>query len=97
MKSLKKMLAVSLLCLGSSTAAIACTEPQAPLLPDPESAVTPQMVKAKNDVKVFLSEAEAFLDCNKSSKKHNKMVDQMNDIANQFNEIVRAYKSKMAG
>jgi len=81
----------------TSTQLLACTRPSAPVLPDAATAVTPQMIKAKNDVKAYVKEAKAFLDCTKSTKKHNKMVDEMNKVAGEFNNIVRAYKARLAG
>ncbi len=75
----------------------ACEKPSKPELPDPDTAVTPQMIKAKNDVKAYLSAAESYLKCNVSTKQHNKMVDDMKAVADAFNTIVRAYKARMAG
>lgn len=95
MNTLKHILLAFVFSFISNTA-IACTEPEAPVLPDPATAVTPQMIKAKNDVQAFLADAEAFLNCTKSNKKHNIMVDNMNDVANQFNEIIRAYKARVS-
>lgn len=76
---------------------IACDKPNKPELPDPNSAVTPQMIKAKNDVKAYLAAAENYLKCNISTKQHNNMVDDMKAVADAFNVIVRAYKARMAG
>lgn len=81
----------------SSAVVLACDAPSKPDLPDPETAVTPQMVKAKNDVKSYLAAAEAFLGCTKSTKQHNNMVDDMKTVADDFNAIVRAYKARMSG
>jgi len=81
----------------SSQQLLACSRPTAPELPDAATAVTPQMIKAKNDVKAYVGEAKAFLDCTKSTKKHNRMVDEMNSVASEFNSIVRAYKARLAG
>ncbi|MBR9912323.1 MAG: hypothetical protein GYB33_18435 [Gammaproteobacteria bacterium] len=96
MNTLQTLIAATLFGLTGS-AALACTPPQPPALPDPMTAVTPQMVKAKNDVKAFLSQGEAFLDCNKSTRRHNIMVDEMHSVAENFNQIVRTYKQRMAG
>lgn len=86
-----------LLGLCSNQLMAACSQPTAPELPDAATAVTPQMIKAKNDVKAYVTEAKAFLECTKSTKKHNKMVDEMNSVAKGFNTIVRAYKARLAG
>ncbi len=80
-----------------SSVALACDRPAKPELPDPASAVTPQMIKAKNDVKTFLAAAEVYLKCNITTKQHNAMVDEMHSIAEDFNKVVRAYKDRKAG
>ncbi len=90
------LLATALL-LVLANITLACDKPAKPELPDPETAVTPQMVKAKNDVKAFLANAEAYLKCNISTAQHNKMVDDMHEVADSFNAIVRAYKTRMSG
>lgn len=86
-----------LLSLCSAQLMAACSAPTAPELPDAATAVTPQMIKAKNDVKAYVSDAKAFLDCTKNTRKHNKVVDEMNGVASDFNDVVRAYKARLAG
>lgn len=96
MTVMKKLL-VAAIFASCSSVALACDKPAVPALPDPATAVTPQMVKAKNDVKAFLGSAETYLKCNISTKQHNTMVDEMKSVADDFNTIVRAYKSRLAG
>ena len=96
MKATQKLIAAAILASCSSLT-LACDKPTSPSLPDPATAVTPQMVKAKNDVKAFLGAAEAYLKCNISTKQHNNMVDEMKSVADDFNEIVRAYKARLSG
>jgi len=86
-----------LLSLCSAQLMAACSPPPAPELPDAATAVTPQMIKAKNDVKTYVTAAKVFLDCTKNTRKHNKMVDEMTGVANDFNAVVRAYKARLAG
>ena len=74
-----------------------CEPPARPDLPDPATAVTPQMVKAKNDVQAYMKAAEDYLGCGISNKKHNDMVDEMNAVADDFNKAVRDFKARMAG
>ena len=74
----------------------ACTKPVAPELPDISTAVTAQMVKAKNEVKAYMTDAEAYLDCVKDDIEHNAMVDDMQKLAEKFNAMVRTYKARMA-
>lgn len=76
---------------------LACDKPGTPALPDPATAVTPQMVKAQNDVKAYMDQANAYLKCNITSIQHNNMVKEMESVADEFNGIIRAYKSRMAG
>ncbi len=72
-----------------------CTPPEPPQIPDAETTVTAEMVKAQNDVKAFMAEAEAFLKCNRNTSRHNKMVDTMNDVGKSFNDVVKAYKARL--
>lgn len=81
----------------SANMSLACTPPAKPELPDPATAVTPQMVKAKNDVSEYLAAAETYLKCKISTNHHNAMVDDMHEVADKFNSIVRAYKERMSG
>ncbi len=83
--------------LGAAFGASAnCEKPAAPVLPDPSSAVTPQMVKAKNEVQEYISKAEAYLACVGDTAKHNQMVDEMKEIADTFNGAIRAFKERMS-
>ncbi|WP_317928789.1 hypothetical protein [Halioxenophilus sp. WMMB6] len=79
-----------------STGLWACDKPSTPEVPDPVTAVTPQMVKAKNDVKAYMDAANAFLACVKNDQKYNQMVDEMNKVAEDFNSAVRDFKERMA-
>lgn len=85
--------------LLASSSAFACDKPTAPVLPDPDTAVTAQMVKAKNEIKAFIATAEAYLACVESgdTSSYNSMVEEMQAAAENFNNIVRKYKSRMAG
>ena len=74
----------------------ACTKPAAPNLPDAATAVTAQMVKAKNEVKIYLADANSYLACVNNDRKHNKMVKTMEKVGKAFNGAVRQYKERMA-
>ena len=78
-----------------SSALWACDKPTAPTLPDPETAVTPQMIKAKHELTAFLKAAETYLDCIDDDRNHNLMVDEMEVAAKAFNSIVQQYKNRM--
>lgn len=95
--SLKASLFAGLILASSANLALACDKPALPALPDPATAVTPEMIKAKNDVRAYVSSAEAYLKCSISTKQHNRTVDSMQKLAKDFNVIVRAYKARLAG
>lgn len=92
---MKKVIAIALTTILFSGLSQACTKPAAPNLPDANSAVTAQMIKAKNEVKAYMASAQTYLDCVESSAAHNAMVDDMEKLANAFNSIVREYKARM--
>ncbi len=95
MSKLSIPLAIFLLTLYVQTSQ-ACSPPTKPELPNPDTAVTPQMVKAKNDVKAYLDAAEKYLNCNITTSQHNRIVDDMHNVADSFNTIVRSYKKRMS-
>lgn len=72
----------------------ACTSHEAPALPNPETAVLAQMVKAQNEVKTYIKSQEAYLSCTKSGLRHDRAMKQMQKIASSFNTITRAYKAR---
>ena len=81
----------------SASAFAACDKPTAPELPDPANAVTAQMIKAKNDVKAYLDAANGYIDCVKgNASRHNAMIEEMEKVADTFNNAVRVYKERMA-
>jgi hypothetical protein len=85
--------------LLASGSVFACEKPPIPELPDPNTAVTAQMVKAKNEIKAFIASAEAYLACveDGDTSAYNSMVEEMQAAADSFNTIVRKYKTRMAG
>jgi len=92
---IKALIFASLL---SPCVAVACDKPAPPVLPDPDTAVTAQMVKAKNEIKSFIAMAEAYLKCVEADDgSYNLMVEEMQAAAEEFNVIVRKYKKRMAG
>ena len=91
MKSIIIFISTAFISFGASAA---CDKPESSSLPDADTAVTAQMVKAKHDVTQFLEDANAYLECVSSSRKHDKMVDEMHYVGNSFNKIVRNYKAR---
>ena len=85
-------------CLVSSFAA-ACAKPAAkPDIPDAATVVTAQMVKANNDMKAYVKDMETYLGCAglpRSDEK--KELDDLKKFADDFNQVVRAFKAKAAG
>ena len=70
----------------------ACTPPEAPVLPDPATAVLAEMVKAKGDVQKFISAGDEYLACEKNTAKYNAMVDLMQQTGEDFNKRIRKFK-----
>jgi hypothetical protein len=93
----RKLLLPALLLAVYAPLSMACSKPETPDLPDPATAVTPQMVKAQNDVKAYMDNANAYLKCKITDSQHNAMVKEMESLATKFNGIIRAYKERMAG
>ena len=91
MKSLIIFISTAFISFGASAA---CNKPESPSLPDADTAVTAQMVKARHDVDQFLEDANAYLDCISNARQHDKMVDEMHHVGDSFNKIVRSYKAR---
>lgn len=79
----------------ANIAVAGCEEPQAPALPDVESAVTAQMVKTQNDVKSYIKAAETFIGCTNNKMVQRRVSKEMESVADEFNSLVRAYKERM--
>lgn len=94
---MKKLVAVFLaLAFYSSTSFAACERPAPPALPNADTAVTAEMVKAQNEVKDYVAKAEAYLSCVDGKRSQNEMIAEMEKVAAEFNAVVRAYKARMA-
>lgn len=84
------------LMLFAAAGAMACDKPTAPVLPNPDKAVTAQMIKAKNDIAAYIKASELYLICVENKPTvYNKMIDEMQEAADNFNAIVRKYKARM--
>lgn len=79
----------------ASGAFAACDKPDAPVIPDPASAVTAQMVKAQNDVKSFISSAEQYIKCERRDNQREAMASEMEAVADKFNQSIREYKARL--
>lgn len=91
----KALLSAAIFLAFSSAAYAGCQRPSAPDIPDPNSAVTAQMIKAQKEVKAFIAEAKDYLKCVRRASDHNSMVDEMESVANHFNQSIRVYKQRM--
>ncbi len=80
--------------LFSSSLQAACDAPEAPELPDPETAVLAEMVKTQKDVKKYLAAGEDYLKCEKNTIKYNRMVDEMKVVGDSFNAGIKAFKER---
>ena len=104
MKKLAVFVVTAFLSIGANAA---CEKPVAPSLPDANSAVTAEMVKAKREVTQFLTDAQSYLDCigipaeNDQSEvalaivaSYNQMVGVIHTVGDGFNSVVRSYKAR---
>jgi hypothetical protein len=73
----------------------ACNEPTPPAIPDPNTAVLAEMVKAQKDVKKFIAAGDSYLKCQKNDTKYNSMVSLMQSTGDNFNKAIKAFKAKV--
>lgn len=93
---MKKLLVASGLVAGMafSSASFACEKPEAPAIPSGEAASGSEMLEAKKAVEAFLEAAEAYLECARGGAQKDRMVADMEDVADKFNRELRVYKAK---
>lgn len=93
---MKKYLIALVVTVAMSNGAYACSKPSSkPEFPDPETAVSAQMVKANNEVKAYVKAMQDYLGCAGLSRAaEKKELDDLKAYAESFNEIIRAYKAK---
>ncbi len=74
----------------------ACAKPESiPVIPDPNTAVTAQMIKANNEVKAYVKATEDYLACAGLSRSEEKdAIDALKAYADEFNSAIRVFKSK---
>lgn len=71
-----------------------CTRPDEPSLPNVETAVLAEMVKASKDVKGYIAAANKYLGCTRNSADHDKVVARMRVVADSFNELTTTFKAR---
>lgn len=89
-----RLIIIAIGVMGFTQISAACEAPAEPNIPNAETTVTAEMVKAQKDIKAYMAAAEAYLSCVRSSSKHNKMVTRMQEVADDFNKVVRAFKER---
>ena len=94
---MKKILVAFGLLVGmafSSVSFAACDKPESPVIPSGDSASGSDMLEAKKAVEAFLAAAEEYLECARVSSQKDRMVADMEDVADKFNKELRNYKAK---
>ena len=95
MKITESTIIIGLVWILSAEMALACSAPTPPEIPDPATAVLPEMVKAQNEVKRYLADAENYLKCEKNSRKYDSVVDAMHVVGDTFNKAISEFKAQM--
>lgn len=80
--------------MAFSSATFACDKPEAPAIPNGEGASGAEMLDAKKAVEAYLDAAEAYVECARGSTLKDRMVADMEDVADKFNRELREYKAK---
>jgi hypothetical protein len=80
--------------LFSSQAFAVCVKPSNPEIPSGDAASGADMLKAKKAVETFVEETNKYLECGVDALNQKRAIDDMEDIAEQFNEQLRIYKAK---
>lgn len=98
MKAVVCALTLGVIVLTSNLAA-ACEKPASkPEIPDAATVVTAQMVKANNDMKAYVKSVQDYIGCAGLSRADEKKeIDDLKNFAEDFNQVVRAYKARAAG
>lgn len=92
---IRKLTIVSLATFISLSASASCVKPASPQLPDANTAVMAQMIKAKKDVKTYMKQANVYLECVSSDMHHDMMVKNMKKTGDDFNQSIRTYKERV--
>jgi hypothetical protein len=80
--------------LFSSQAFAVCSRPADPEIPVGDAASGADMLKAKKAVETYVEEVNKYLACGADAASQKRAIDDMEDIAAQFNEQLRIYKAK---
>ncbi|MDQ2076152.1 hypothetical protein [Marinimicrobium sp. ABcell2] len=95
---MKKLVLTGIFCFGTGLAGLtlACEAPsEKPDIPDPNTAETPQMVKANNDVREYVAAQTEFINCSRmSSAQQRREVRELEEFAAEFNEAIRIFRAR---
>ena len=93
---MKKVLVAFGLLVGMafSSVSFACEKPASPAIPSGDAASGSDMLEAKKAVESFLKAAETYLECARGNIQKDRMVADMEDVADKFNKELRNYKAK---
>lgn len=93
MKNLLTAIALFAGILGSSFA-LACSAPEnKPEIPDPNTAVTAQMIAANNQVKEYVRATEEYLACARMNTAQLRREEAaLREFAEEFNQAVRTFR-----
>ena len=95
---MKKLVLICIFCFGTGITSfvLACEAPaNKPEFPDPNTAETPQMVMANNAVREYVAAQTEYLNCARlSSTQHRREVRELEQFAEEFNEIIRAFRAR---
>ena len=80
--------------LLSSQAFAVCVKPTNPEIPSGDAASGADMLKAKKAVETFVEETNKYLECGVDALNQKRAIDEMEDVADAFNEQLRIYKAK---
>ncbi len=73
-----------------------CEEPVIPEIPNPDLAGEAEMLRAQRAVQRYLSLQEDYLHCVRYDiRRHNRAVERMHEVANDYNSTARRYKARM--
>ena len=91
---LKQCVVVLVLMCSAALVHSGCQSEPAPELPDLETALHSDMLRAMDAVKRYIAKQEAYLNCVDSVQEYNSTVKEMHRVANRFNSLTRRYKAR---
>lgn len=90
----RMLLVATLVLMMSGSVCAACVRPAAPEIPAGASASGAEMLKAKKAVETYIADIEAYLQCGVDSRTEKLALEDMEKVADRFNQALRTYKAK---